>query len=115
MPKKKKKITENIRGGFYEVRMRGVGHAGSTLVCRDTHTRDGIEFLVYVSAPSDLNGNPRRGYICYDGDGNVIDFIEEGYLSHGCIRGFVQVPVTGRIDITYGAFRELMTRSRSDD
>lgn len=111
----KKKITKKIRGGFYEVHLRGTGYVGEPLTHRDIHTRDGIEFLVYVSAPSDPNGNPRRGYICYDGDGSVVDFIEEGYLSHGCIKGFQQVPVTGRIDITLATFRELMTRSRSGD
>lgn len=34
---------------------------------------------VYVKAVNDINGNPRRGWMIVNGDGTMINFVDEGY------------------------------------
>ena len=41
--------------------------------------------LIYIKAPNTTNGNPQRGWIHTDADGNFIKFIDEGYEGRGAI------------------------------
>lgn len=73
-------------------------------------------FAVYVGAPNDVSGNPRRGWAIYNREGYFLAFYDEGYsgntdsvLHKMC--GHV-IPVTGRIDITLAQYREFMNGCR---
>lgn len=41
---------------------------------------------VRIIAPSDANGNPRRGYFVFDTNGAPLQFVEEGYEGTGALR-----------------------------
>ena len=44
-------------------------------------------------APNDTNGNPRRVFLVFDAEGNVLDVIDEGYAGRpGWLRGLIQLP-----------------------
>lgn len=42
-------------------------------------------FLTYIKAPNTTSGNPQRGWIHADENGNFIKFIDEGYEGRGAI------------------------------
>lgn len=44
-------------------------------------------FLTYIKAPNTTSGNPQRGWIHTDENGNFIKFIDEGYEGRGAISG----------------------------
>jgi hypothetical protein len=44
-----------------------------------------MKFLTYIKAPNTKNGNPQRGWILCDSNGNFERFIDEGYEGRGAI------------------------------
>lgn len=44
--------------------------------------------LIYIGTTNDTNGNPRRGWIHTDNDGQALGWIEEGYEGRGAIAGY---------------------------
>ena len=50
----------------------------------------------HLDAGSDTNGNPRRGFVLYDAQGDIVQAIDEGYrgMPSKC-RGLVQLPSYG--------------------
>ena len=46
-----------------------------------------VKFIQHLRSTNDINGNPRRVFVLYDNNGNIIKTIDEGY------RGF---PVEGK-------------------
>lgn len=63
---------------------------------------------VYLGAPNDTNGNPRRGWAIYDVDGDFVSFVDEGYAGQGVLQiAYPGIKSTGRIDITPAQYRSL--------
>ncbi len=72
--------------------------------------------LVYVSTINDESGNPRRGWIAYDGQGRALNFITEGYAGRDAIPpAWTAVPSTGAIGITPMTYKHLVTALREPD
>jgi hypothetical protein len=44
-----------------------------------------MKFLTYIKAPNTPSGNPQRGWIVSDQNGNIEQFIDEGYEGRGAI------------------------------
>ena len=42
-------------------------------------------FAIHFDAGRDPNGNPKRVYVIFSPDGEMIDAIDEGYQGHGAI------------------------------
>ena len=60
------------------------------------------DFIVYIAAKNDTNGNPRRGWYCYR-SGMLLGFRDEGYA--GLPREWREVNTTGRIDVIPEEYR----------
>lgn len=41
---------------------------------------------IYINAGNTKNGNPRRGWIIANSDGEFIDFVDEGYEGTGALK-----------------------------
>jgi hypothetical protein len=41
---------------------------------------------IYINAGNSSNGNPRRGWIITNSDGEFVDFIDEGYEGVGALK-----------------------------
>jgi len=54
-------------------------------------------YLIHINAGNDRNGNPQRGWVCYDKDGGFLGFVDEGYSGRQAIR-----------DVFSGPYIELM-------
>ena len=66
---------------------------------------------VYVGTKNDRNGNPRRGWIIYAADGQVDDFVEEGYQGIGALREkYARTPSTSfrKMEVTSSEYRQLL-------
>lgn len=68
---------------------------------------------IYINAGNNSNGNPRRGWIITDGDGDFADFVNEGYGGKQTLReaGY-SLPSTPPISVTPGTYRNFMRSSR---
>lgn len=44
--------------------------------------------LIRIKTINDASGNPRRGWLRTTASGQVLGWIEEGYLGEGAIRGY---------------------------
>lgn len=44
--------------------------------------------LIRIATDNDTNGNPRRGWLRTTSAGQVLGWIEEGYLGRGAIDGY---------------------------
>lgn len=44
--------------------------------------------LIKIATTNDTNGNPRRGWIRVTAGGQILGWIEEGYLGRGAIEGY---------------------------
>lgn len=44
--------------------------------------------LIKIATDNDTNGNPRRGWLRTTSAGQVLGWIEEGYLGRGAIDGY---------------------------
>lgn len=68
-------------------------------------------FVVYLGAPNDGNGNPRRVYVVYDDQGLPLAALDEGYAGRSILRnsGYDNVPVSDRIDVTASEYRFWMS------
>jgi hypothetical protein len=69
---------------------------------------------VYVGTKNSVSGNPKRGWAVYGHDGQLEDFVDEGYSGRQALKvaGYSDLPETGRIDITPGQYRDFMRTSK---
>ena len=44
--------------------------------------------LIKIATDNDASGNPRRGWLRTTASGQVLGWIEEGYLGRGAIKGY---------------------------
>lgn len=78
--------------------LRDMVAAQVALVCTQTNANfDGLRFMAactdghplyfanYVRAQNDRNGNPRRGWQVFDGTGETIAFVWEGYRGESAL------------------------------
>jgi hypothetical protein len=65
---------------------------------------------VYIGTAHDSNGNPRRGWVIYNKQGNVIGFVDEGYAGRGALvnAGLADVHATEMLRVTPGQYREMV-------
>jgi hypothetical protein len=64
---------------------------------------------IYLAAPNDNNGNPRRGWLVVNGEGTTIEFVDEGYNGNAELRRlYPGLPDSGRIEVTAGFYNRLM-------
>jgi hypothetical protein len=77
------------------------------------------KIAIYIGAPNDSNGNPRRGWLIVDENGDWQDFLDEGYGGTSGLRTWTkyrEIKTTPRIDVTPGYYREvkkMFARARS--
>jgi hypothetical protein len=62
--------------------------------------------LIYIGTTNDTNGNPRRGWIRTDNEGQALEWIEEGYEGRGAIAGYSDA-VTMKITVAPAEFKRL--------
>ena len=85
-----------------------------------THRRGGGSALgavqmiaVFLDAGRDKNGNPRRGWLIVDVQGNSVDWVEYGYEGTGALRRLYPViPETERISVPLKEYRRVKKLSR---
>lgn len=66
--------------------------------------------LVRVTSTNTTLGNPRRGWVLSDAQGNFLKFIEEGYLGRGAIQEYLwegAVEVQLNIPVTPAVYNRL--------
>ena len=62
--------------------------------------------LIYTATTNDTNGNPRRGWIRTDNDGQALEWIEEGYEGRGAIANYNE-GVTMKITVQPAEYKHL--------
>ena len=66
-------------------------------------------FMLYICAPNDINGNPRRAWVTFNSDGLPLAFYEEEYggvynaIPDREIRALAMI--APRINVTVGEFK----------
>lgn len=66
-------------------------------------------FYISLNAGHDTNGNPRRVYVVFDGDGQVMDVIDEGYSGQAAVIGiYPGIQGGARFDTTPTEYRRLL-------
>lgn len=60
----------------------------------------------HLRADNDTNGNPRRCYVVYGGNGDILDVIDEGYEGRpGWLR---DVPQLASVDVSPTEYRQFL-------
>jgi hypothetical protein len=67
-----------------------------------------VMLAVYIAAKNSPNGNPQRGWLIADDDGNFIDFVDEGYTGNASLRmaGYEGIAQTPRIEVSRSTYHE---------
>jgi hypothetical protein len=64
-------------------------------------------YAVKINAGNDNNGNPRRGWLCYNAHGEYYGFVDEGYVGHRALTEvFPNVVELCTIPTTPGTYRD---------
>ena len=63
---------------------------------------------IYIAAKNDPNGNPQRGWLIADDEGNFTDFVDEGYLGNAALKeaGYAGISGTPRIQVSRSTYHE---------
>ena len=63
---------------------------------------------IYIAAKNSPNGNPQRGWLIADDQGNFIDFVNEGYLGSAALKraGYEGIHSTPRIEVSRNTYHE---------
>lgn len=62
---------------------------------------------IYINAGRTPSGNPKRGWIIVNDDGECIDFVDEGYVGISALRKkYPNTPSTGRLDVTKSTYND---------
>jgi len=63
---------------------------------------------IYVDAGHSSSGNPKRGWIITDEEGNFTDFVDEGYAGRSALKeaGY-DCPSTPRVEVAGRVYSEL--------
>ena len=63
---------------------------------------------IYIAAKNDPNGNPQRGWLIADDEGNFTDFVDEGYLGNAALKeaGYADISITPRIEVSRSTYHE---------
>ena len=63
---------------------------------------------IYIDAGHTVSGNPKRGWIITDDQGNFTDFVDEGYAGHSAVKeaGY-DCPSTPRLEVAGSVYRDL--------
>lgn len=70
---------------------------------------------IKLKAPSDPNGNPRRGWLVYDvpkdvGESKCLGWVEEEYRGDGALRlAYPEAKTLCSIDVPYAEYRRART------
>lgn len=63
---------------------------------------------IYIDAGNDRNGNPKRGWIIAEDDGQFKDFVDEGYGGIGNLRAqYGNIASTQRIEVAKSVYRDV--------
>ena len=71
--------------------------------------------LIRVVAQNNASGNPRRGWVLVNDNGNYVAFIDEGYFGSQAIEQFVKTgeKETITLNITPKQYNDLIKRERT--
>ena len=69
--------------------------------------------LIKVKSENSGSGNPQRGWIHVDSDGNFIGFVDEGFLGNGAIKPLLEKgeKETESIEIPVKEYKKWKSRS----
>lgn len=72
-----------------------------------------MPIAIHINAGHDRNGNPKRGWIIANSEGEFIDFVEEGYQGSGALRlsSYSNVKPTPTIDVVPSVYRDAMRQA----
>jgi hypothetical protein len=72
-----------------------------------------MPIAIHINAGRDRNGNPKRGWIIANSDGEFIDFVDEGFGGTGALRtsAFSQAKPTPTIDVVPSVYRDAMKQA----
>lgn len=72
-----------------------------------------MPIAIHINAGNDKNGNPKRGWIIADSEGQFIDFVDEGYAGAGALRtsAFSTAKPTPTIDVVPTVYRDAMRQA----
>ena len=72
-----------------------------------------MPIAIHINAGNDRNGNPKRGWIIADSEGQFIDFVDEGYAGAGALRtsAFSSAKPTPTIDVQPAVYRDAMRQA----
>jgi hypothetical protein len=70
---------------------------------------------IYIDAGHSTSGNPRRGWIIADDQGNFISFVDEGYEGRSALDrgGYRNLAATPRIEVKPSVYRDAYRQSYS--
>ncbi len=106
---KPKKVWAHHRGldalGLCHVYIPGVGD--KTYNPRQVEVLPSAHLCVYIGTTNTVSGNPRRAWVFYDKDGNILAVMDEGYGNWGSARNpYPNSPKTGRIEVTIATYND---------
>jgi hypothetical protein len=72
-----------------------------------------MTIAIHINAGNDRNGNPKRGWIITNSEGEFIDFVDEGYAGTGSLRtsAFSQAKPTPTIEVAPSVYRDCMRQA----
>lgn len=72
-----------------------------------------MPIAIHINAGNDRNGNPKRGWIIANDDGEFIDFVDEGFQGQGALKtsAFSTAKPTPTIDVVPAVYRDAMEQA----
>lgn len=65
--------------------------------------------ILHLDAGHDTNGNPRRVFVVFDKNGDIINAFDEGYYGDANVRrAYPGVPFGPRFSTSYADYKQLM-------
>ena len=72
-----------------------------------------MPIAIHINAGRNRNGNPKRGWIIVNEEGEFIDFVDEGYQGTGALQtsAFGAAKPTPTIDVVPSVYRDAMRQA----
>lgn len=72
-----------------------------------------MPIAIHINAGHDRSGNPKRGWIITNDEGEFIDFVDEGYQGIGALKtsAFSFAKPTPTIDVVPSVYKDALTQA----
>lgn len=68
----------------------------------------GARLYQHLRAPNDASGNPRRCYVIFDVDANILDVVDEGYSGFPAVYRDMKLAQLPTMTVTPSEYRQFL-------